>query len=80
MKEIKIVGIGGAGIMGASMAQIFALKGYKTIIYDIADSAIEKGKRLIEVNQEAEVESKNETKEESKKYLKTYHLQPTWKT
>ena len=58
MKEIKIVGIGGAGIMGASMAQIFALKGYKTIIYDIADSAIEKGKRLIEVNQEAEVESK----------------------
>ena len=67
MKEIKIVGIGGAGIMGASMAQIFALKGYKTIIYDIADSAIEKGKRLIEVNQEAEVESKNETKEESKK-------------
>ena len=32
MKEIKIVGIGGAGIMGASMAQIFALKGYKTII------------------------------------------------
>ena len=67
MKETKIVGIGGAGIMGASMAQIFALKGYKTIIYDIADSAIEKGKRLIEVNQEAEVESKNETKEESKK-------------
>ena len=67
MKEIKIVGIGGAGIMGASMAQIFALKGYKTIIYDIADSAIEKGKRLIEVNQEAEVEPKNETKEESKK-------------
>ena len=67
MKEIKIVGIGGAGIMGASMAQIFALKGYKTIIYDIADSAIEKGKRLIEVNQEVEVESKNETKEESKK-------------
>lgn len=70
MKEIKVVGIGGAGIMGASMAQIFAQKGYKTIIYDIVDTAIEKGKRLIEVNQEAEVEAKNETEEEREKVFK----------
>lgn len=67
MKDIKIVGIGGSGIMGASMAQIFALKGYKTIIYDIVDSAIEKGKNLIKINQDAELESKNETEEDVKR-------------
>ena len=34
LDEIKVVGIAGAGTMGASMAQIFAQYGYTVIIYD----------------------------------------------
>ena len=34
LDEIKVVGIAGAGTMGASMAQIFAQYGYTVIIYE----------------------------------------------
>lgn len=62
----KIV-IAGAGLMGASMAQIFARYGYKVEIYDIVEEGIEKGKNLIEVNLRSQVQEGDITVEESKK-------------
>jgi 3-hydroxybutyryl-CoA dehydrogenase len=43
--------IAGAGIMGASMAQIFARWGYRVALYDIAQEGIDKGRELIAINQ-----------------------------
>ncbi len=43
MREIKIVGVVGAGQMGAGIAQVVATAGYKTILWDAAPQAIERG-------------------------------------
>ena len=63
------IGIAGAGLMGASMSQIFAKFGYEVIVYDAFDTALEKGKNLISINQNTQVESGETTKEESEKIL-----------
>ena len=38
--------------MGASLAQTFALFGYDVTVYDIFETALEKAKRLVDLNQE----------------------------
>lgn len=43
MKEIKSVGVVGAGQMGAGIAQVIATAGYKTVLYDANPQALEKG-------------------------------------
>lgn len=43
MKEIKSVGIVGAGQMGAGIAQVMAVSGYPTTLFDASSSALEKG-------------------------------------
>lgn len=63
------IGIAGAGLMGASMSQIFARFGYDVAVYDAFDAALEKGKSLVELNQKTQVESGEVTKEESAKTL-----------
>ena len=37
MSEIKSVGIVGAGTMGLGIAQVIALAGYKTFLFDVDD-------------------------------------------
>lgn len=49
---IKKIGIAGAGTMGASIAQTFALFNYDVTVYDIYETALEKAKRLVEINQD----------------------------
>ncbi|GHS90469.1 butyryl-CoA dehydrogenase [Synergistales bacterium] len=49
--DIKKIVIAGAGLMGASMAQIFARHGYSVTLYDISAESIDKGKNLIAINQ-----------------------------
>lgn len=49
LKDIKIVGISGAGTMGSGIAQIFARKGYKVILADIKEEFLETSKHLIGV-------------------------------
>lgn len=56
-EDIKVIAIAGAGVMGASMAQIFAQYNYDVVLYDIADQFLEKGRNLIEVNQATQVET-----------------------
>ena len=43
MKEIKNVGVIGAGQMGAGIAQVIAASGYKTQLWDSSPQAIDKG-------------------------------------
>lgn len=51
MNQNKVV-IAGAGVMGASLAQVYSLAGYETWVYDIFEASIEKGKHMIDINQE----------------------------
>lgn len=67
--NIKSVGIAGAGLMGASMSQIFAQFGYAVIVYDAFPESLEKGKSLVEVNQQAQVASGEISKELSEKII-----------
>lgn len=67
--EIKKIGIAGAGLMGASMSQIFAHHGYDVVVYDAFESAPEKGKRLVELNQAAQVEAGEATDAEAARTL-----------
>jgi 3-hydroxybutyryl-CoA dehydrogenase len=43
MKDIKTVGVVGAGQMGAGIAHVIAAAGFKTILWDAAPQAIERG-------------------------------------
>lgn len=65
--EIKNIVIAGAGLMGASMAQIFARYGYSVVLYDIAEEAVERGKNLIAINQKASIDEGIITEDESRK-------------
>lgn len=65
MRNCKKIIVAGAGLMGTSMAQIFARCGYDVTIYDIVEPVIEKSKNLITINQEEQVKSGDMTEEES---------------
>lgn len=43
MKDIKTVGVIGAGQMGAGIAQVIAASGYKTILWDASPQVVERG-------------------------------------
>jgi len=58
--------IAGAGVMGASMAQIYAEYGYGVVLYDVFPEGLKKGKDLITINQETSVAEGKLTGEESK--------------
>lgn len=63
---MKKVVIAGAGVMGASLAQVYALAGYKVVLYDVFAPGIEKGKHLVDLNQETLVKEGIITPEQSK--------------
>lgn len=53
MKKVAIVG---AGTMGSGIAQVFALSGFDTILYDLTDEAIERARLMIGKNLSKAVE------------------------
>ncbi len=59
------IGIVGAGTMGSGIAQVAALAGYTVILYDIEQSAIEKGINTIYNNLAKGVEKKKLTEKDS---------------
>lgn len=67
--QIQKIGIAGAGLMGASMSQIFAKFGYTVTVYDAFAAALEKGKALVTLNQKTQVENGEETAEQAEKIL-----------
>ena len=55
--DINTIVVAGAGTMGASMAQIFAKHGCNVFLYDIAEAALERGRKLVQMNQLSQIES-----------------------
>ena len=47
------IGICGTGLMGATMAQIFAEKGYETCIWGRTESSLERGRKIITLEADA---------------------------
>ncbi|MBL6449874.1 3-hydroxybutyryl-CoA dehydrogenase [Fulvivirga sp. 29W222] len=62
--NIKSVGVIGAGTMGQGIAQIAAMVGYKTILFDIENSALDKALQSIEKNLEKGIEKGKVTNEQ----------------
>jgi 3-hydroxybutyryl-CoA dehydrogenase len=50
MKQVEKIIVAGAGVMGAGIAQVCAMHGYKVTLYDISQSGLDKGKASIEKN------------------------------
>ena len=50
LSEIKTIAVAGAGTMGAGIAQVCAQAGYDVWLYDVAETALQKGMQLIEKN------------------------------
>ncbi len=50
MKQVEKIIVAGAGGMGAGIAQVCAMHGYKVTVYDISQSGLDKGKASIEKN------------------------------
>ena len=48
---MKKIGICGTGLMGATMAQIFAEKGYETWIWGRTEASLERGRKLLSVGE-----------------------------
>ena len=67
--DIRSIVVAGAGTMGASMAQIFAKHGYDVTLYDIAESAIQRGRNLVRVNQESQIASGDLTVQQSEEIV-----------
>ena len=68
MAKQRII-IAGAGVMGASMAQIYAQYGYTVKVYDVFPEGLKKGKELIAINQETAVTEGKLTADQSKDLL-----------
>ena len=64
MKNKRAV-IAGAGTMGASIAQVYALGGWDTVLYNRSDSGLERAKKMIALNQETLVSQKIISPEQS---------------
>lgn len=62
-KDIHQVLLAGAGVMGASFAQIFAKHGYEVILYDISEESLAKAERLIAINLDTQVQQGSIAKE-----------------
>ncbi|GDX53087.1 hypothetical protein LBMAG27_21340 [Bacteroidota bacterium] len=69
LSEIKTIAIAGAGTMGAGIAQVCALSGYDTWLYDVAETALQKGMMLIEKNLSVAIEKGKLSEEEKQKTL-----------
>ena len=70
LKDIKKVGVAGAGTMGSGIAQTFAQKGYEVVITDISEAFLENAKKIISINNTNLIEEKIITKLEAEESIK----------
>ena len=68
MKDRKVV-IAGAGVMGASLAQVYAMAGWETVVWVRRPESADKGRELISINQETMVSEKLITAAQSREAL-----------
>ncbi len=69
LSEIKSIGIVGAGTMGSGIAQMSALAGYPTMIFDIQQTALDKAKAAIIKNLDKGMEKGKVTQAEKEACL-----------
>lgn len=69
INEIRKIGIAGAGVMGSSMAQIFAEYDYDVVLYARRQQSLDRARQTIELNQSTKVSSGDVTKERSEKTI-----------
>jgi len=69
MKNIRTVGVVGAGTMGSALAQKFAQEGFKVILADRAKNFVEKGLANIRTTLEEGIERKVFTKQQGEEYF-----------
>jgi 3-hydroxybutyryl-CoA dehydrogenase len=62
---IKTICVCGAGTMGSGIAQIAAMSGYSTLLYDLDDQMVQKGRRAIETSLQLLTDKKKLTVEEN---------------
>ena len=65
VRPCKKVIIAGAGTMGASLAQVYALAGWHVVVYGRSERGLERGGHLISLNQEKLIEKAIISKEQS---------------
>src|SRR5258708_7392199 len=63
MTSINCIGVIGAGQMGAGIAQVAAMAGYKTLLFDAHAPALEKGMNLIKSLLQRGIEKEKYTKQ-----------------
>ncbi|MCM0604800.1 MAG: 3-hydroxybutyryl-CoA dehydrogenase [Xanthomonadaceae bacterium] len=73
-KEIKKIGVLGAGQMGGGIAQVSAQAGYEVILADISLEVATQGKSKIEAHLKKQVEKQKNTENDLKKILS--HITP----
>ncbi len=71
---MNYVVIAGAGTMGASLAQVYALAGWETVLYNRSTSGLERAKRLILLNQKTLVDEGLVTLEDSSAMYKRIRM------
>lgn len=64
-EKIKRVFIAGGGIMGSSMAESFAGKGFEVTIFDIAQEFLDKARTLIDLHQQTQIATGEISREDS---------------
>lgn len=69
VENIKTVGIVGAGVMGLGIAQVCAMAGYKTLLFDLDAKAVEKAFGQIRKNLEKGIEKGKVTEEQKEEAL-----------
>ncbi len=69
LKDIKKVGIAGAGTMGSGIAQIFARKGYEVVVTDIKEEFLDNSKKLIDIFNSSLIEEGIMKEEEIEKVI-----------
>lgn len=64
LEQIKSIGVVGAGTMGLGIAQISAMAGYTTVLYDLDQQVLDKAKASIEKNLNKGIEKGKVTQEQ----------------
>lgn len=79
LNDIMTIAVIGAGTMGAGIAQLCAVAGYSTLLYDISDTAFEKAKQMIEKNLDGAIARGKMQEDEKAKALNQLHYTTDFK-
>lgn len=67
--DIRNIAVTGSGTMGAGIAQLAALAGYETVLHDIKEEALKKGRETIEKNLQGGLDRGKITADQKEKAL-----------